>query len=336
MKTWLNKTTQLLRLKFARSNNQDIISFAICLLIATSLWFLNALNKEYTINLSYPIRYINMPKDKLLRNTPPDHFILKVQGGGFSILRHKMSMSFTPLVLNCESLFSKKYHADSAMNIRISTQSLEDKITQQISSELRILDISPDSLSFDLDQLKMKRVKVKSDITYSLAKQHFISDTIRFTPDSIDVFGPSAVLDTLQAIYTEKQHYDKLNQTIRRNISIQQIKNFQCTPKRVVMNVPVEEFTEKVIEVPIEIINAPSDLNIKLFPDKAKVSFLVSLSNFSTMSGRDFKLIVDYSKLNKQTNLLSVEAFRKPNYVYSLKTSPTHVEYLILNTHKHD
>ncbi|MFV0522286.1 MAG: hypothetical protein ACK5MI_07660 [Mangrovibacterium sp.] len=334
MKTGLKKLVQLRYHSFMRKDNRDIISFAICMLIASSLWFLNALNKEYTINLSYPIKYINLPKDKMLVNTPPDHFNLKVNAGGFSILRHKLSMSFTPLVVNGESFFSELQNSDSSSHIEIPINRLENKIASQISSELKITDIFPNTLVFNFEPLKKKRVKIKPNISYTLAKQHFVSDAITFSPDSITVYGPNSIIDTLQFVFTEKQHYTKLNQSIRRNITIQDINDLQYSPKRVVMNVPIEEFTEKVIDVPIQIINVPDSLNIKLFPDKAKVSFLVSLSHFNSISDQDFRLIVDYNCISDNVAVLKTKLVNSSNYVYAVNTSPSQVEYLILNQKK--
>lgn len=336
MKLDFTKLSKLRLYQFIRSENKNIIPFLVCLLIAASLWFLNALNKEYTINMSYPIKYINLPQDKMIKNTPPNHFNLKVKAGGFSILSHKLSLSFTPLVLDCQSFFPNSNDSNAHLLLRIPTRKLEDRIANQVSSDLKILSIAPDSLIFELEQLTQKRIRVEANISYELTKQHFISDRIKFSPDSITVYGPRSVIDTLQAVHTEQQHYAKLGQSIRRNITIQGQNNLQYSPKRVVMEVPVAEYTEKVIEVPIEIINAPEEHQIKLFPDKTKVSFLVSLSDFSSISAKDFKLIVDYKKSVDNSDILNIELLHSPSYTYAIQVETTQVEYLILNTQKHD
>ncbi len=329
MKNKLKKLAFLRNYHLGYREHRNIIAFTICLLIATALWFLNALNKNYTINLSYPVTYTNLPNDKMLTNTPPKHFELKVKAGGFSILRHKLSMSFTPLVLDVKtlSLFGNTKHSSS--NICIPTEKLEEYISSQISAELSILAIKPDSIFLNFDKLTKKRVRIKPNISLAFVKQHFISNEITFSPDSIDVYGPLSIIDTIQAIYTQKQRYEKLSQPIRRNVSLQEIKNLQYTPKRVIMDVPVEEFTEKIIYVPIHVINQPEHKNIKLFPDKAKISFLVSLSNFSSVSEQDFQLVVDYSSLSQTSDLLDVNLLRSPSHIYSTNVNPLKVEYLL-------
>ena len=38
----------------------------MCLLIATVLWFLNALSKDYSTTIAYPVKYIDAPKNQFL------------------------------------------------------------------------------------------------------------------------------------------------------------------------------------------------------------------------------------------------------------------------------
>lgn len=329
MRTRLKFLAQLKSYISSDIKNQNIISFAVCLLIASSLWFLNALNKEYTIEVSYPIKYTNMPKDKMLTSPPPSSFKLQVNAGGFAILRQKTSMAFTPLVINYKTIISLMNTTEKD-RINIPTKLLENKLKSQISPELHINSISPDSISFHFEPLIQKRIQIKPNITYSLAKQHFNSSKISFKPDSIDVFGPHSIIDTLHAIYTEEQHYNKLNQSIKRNINLQYIKNLQYSPQRVIMDLAIEEFTEKIINIPIEVVNCPSNLNVKIFPDRVKVRFLVSLSNYAAISSKDFKFMVDYND-TKGKDILEIKMLYSPDFIYGISNSPTHVEYLILN-----
>ena len=35
---------------------RNVVTYGVCVIIATVLWFLNALNKEYTTEITYPIK----------------------------------------------------------------------------------------------------------------------------------------------------------------------------------------------------------------------------------------------------------------------------------------
>ena len=65
-----------------------------------------------------------------------------------------------------------------------------------------------------------------------------------------------------------------------RNVSLLEIDNLEYTPKRVVLNIPVEEFTQKQLFVPITITDLPDTVSVTLFPNKAKINFMTDLANF--------------------------------------------------------
>ena len=59
--------------------NKNIISYLICVVIASSVWLLNSLNKEYSTVLTYPLKYSNLPEDKYSISELPHQLKLEVQ-----------------------------------------------------------------------------------------------------------------------------------------------------------------------------------------------------------------------------------------------------------------
>jgi len=312
-----------------KKDDRKIVVFLICLAIATVFWFLNALNKEYTVELSFPVRYTNMPKNKVLSNSPPDHFILKVNSYGFTILRHKLSMAFSPLIFNVNEFTGKKMENSPNSIFGISSRQFINRIAEQVSNELQIIEIQPDSIYFEFDRIVQRQVKVKPNLTYTLKKQFFLSDDIICKPESVLVSGPESMLDTIQYVYTKYQHYNDLDKNIQRNVLLETYKNLEIDPKRIILNIPLEEFTEKQLLVPIQVENAPSDTSIKLFPDKAKVSFLIGLSSFSEITENEFVLTVPYSEILNKKEMLDITVTSKPQHILSVSVAPERVEYLI-------
>ena len=44
--------------------NRNIVSYLICVVIASILWFLNTLSKDYLTEITYPVKYTNFPAGK--------------------------------------------------------------------------------------------------------------------------------------------------------------------------------------------------------------------------------------------------------------------------------
>ena len=99
MKIKLSEITGYFKIERLK-NDKQIVVFLVCLLIATALWFLNALSKDYSTTISYPVKFVNPPSNQFVSNKLPQKFELQVEAHGFTLLRHKLSLSFSPIVIN--------------------------------------------------------------------------------------------------------------------------------------------------------------------------------------------------------------------------------------------
>ncbi len=310
-------------------DDRKLVIYLVCVGIATVFWFLNALNKDYTVELTFPVKYTNLPTNKVLANEPPDRFVLKVNAYGFTILRHKLSMAFSPLVFNVNEFTGAKMEKSSSSSFAIASKQFINPLSQQVSNELKIIEIQPDTLYFKFDRIVQRKVKVKPNVSYELKQQHYLNDDITTKPDSVLVSGPESILDTIQFVSTKKQHYKELDQTVQRNVALAEYNKLDCAPKRVVLNIPVEEFTEKQVIVPLSISGKPDSLHINLFPDKVRVNFLTSLTQFSEISPNDFRITVDYNQILEKAEMLPITVEMQPPHILSVSVTPKKVEYLI-------
>lgn len=310
-------------------NDRKPVIFLICVAIATIFWFLNALEKEYSIELSFPVRYTNLPKNKILANNPPKHFTVDVRSYGFTLLRYKLSMAFSPLIFNVNEFTGKIMEETNKPKYAIPSRVYHNGIAAQLSNELNITGIHPDTVYFDFDRIVTRKIKVVPDITYELQKQHYLYDDIKVKPDSVKAMGPESILDTLPNVKTVSQHYKELDQLTQRNVSLQEIKKLEFSPKRVVITIPIEEYTEKKLTVPLAIDSLPDSVHVNLFPSEIKLSFMTGLSQFNEITPEDFKMSVSYNDLKNKMNYLPVRIEKFPPHLKSLNYLPKKVEYLI-------
>ena len=82
------------------SLNRNIVTYLICVVIASILWFMNTFSQDYLTELSYPIKYINIPEDKYSVDKLPDHLQLDVQAKGFTLMGYRIKTSFQPITFN--------------------------------------------------------------------------------------------------------------------------------------------------------------------------------------------------------------------------------------------
>lgn len=312
--------------------DQKVIIFIFFLIVSTISWFLIALSQEYSAFIRYPVRYINFPPDKILVNDLPKYFDLFVESYGKTILKYRLRSSRKRIIINVNSYPVFKM-PESDSKYYILTNSARDKISNQISSDLRLLEIKPDSIIFEFAKSITKKIKVKPNIDVELEKQFMLKSEILVYPDSIQVSGANNIIDTLKYISTKYQKFSKVDKTIQKNIPLFPNKHLSFSNNKVLVTILVEQYTESEIIIPISVDNIPDSIVLKLFPNAVEVVFNVSLSNYNKIVPGLFEAVVDYNSIyidkTYQPKFLDVTLERYPSYIQSVRFKPASVEYII-------
>lgn len=313
-----------------------ILVYLAFVLLAFVLWFYRALDDTFVANISYPVQYQNLPKNKILLSTPPEKVALRVRGNGYTILSNKLKFK-RPLDFNVNSflLYSQDY---DSMSVYILSRYAREELSQDLNSkntDLEIISIEPDSIFFTFARTKAKKVAIRPNIANTemlLAEQHILNGTITSKPDSIDIIGPSAIIDTIQYIYTQELTPTALNDTFSKKIALAPIEQINFPIKKVNISIPVDRFTEFGYQIPIKTRNVPDSINMKLFPRSVKISFNIAHSNINKVSKNDFLPYIDYNEIGartgQQSNRLSIKLDSTPKYVHAVRIYPSGAEYI--------
>lgn len=326
MKTIFSNISNFLRLDKLKDDRRIII-FIVCVLIATTLWFLDALSKDYSTTLSYNVKYVNPPKNLFLANNPPSKIDLRVQAHGFTLLRHKLAFAFSPILLDLTA-FSQDMDS-LEYNVRVTGERLIQGIGNQVSKEISINDAAPDNFLLAFDSLETKYVPVRPDVTLNFKPQFNLNGPVVIKPDSVEIAGPAGLIDTISVLTTVPVTYNELETTIEQAINILYPDRTSAYPNKVVLHVPVEKYTEKKISLPLQVMNMPPDAQVKLFPSQVTVYFMVGMSNYESVSAADFTAIVDFQQIADKRETLEVILESKPQFIEMTKVTPASVEYLI-------
>ncbi len=323
-----------MKMKWSYFKNRDIridrniLSYTICVIIAAILWFLNALNKEYTSEISYPVRYTDLPKGKYLVSELPSDITLEVKAKGFTLVGYRISTSFLPINLDINSYSNYMLEKDNILEYTLKLSTIKDRINNQLNSDIKLLNIKPEEIYFKFSHAVTKMIPVKPVVDYSLKKQHILKDEITAVPDSILVSGPASMMDTLSYIPTEIWKAGEISKNLSRTIDLDFPPNFSAEEKSVKINIELERFTEAKRNIPISVWNLPDSLNIKLFPNTVDISYEIGLSRYDKVTDKDFEFIVNYSQ-TPNSSYLPVEIVKIPSFIKNLSYTPQKVEYIL-------
>ena len=301
--------------------------FAFFLMLSIIIWFLNALAKNYTTYIDYPVEYSNFPKERVLIGELPDKLNLRVDAHGYALLRYKLIARPEPIVFNVSFAMSRSGN-DTARSY-ILTRFVRDQVSRQLPSELQLLDIKPDSLQFRFARSASRIVEIKPDLKFSVDKQFTIKDRVILSPDSARITGPDFMIDTISAVYTSFKDLGMLSRSYEGVAGIAAREYIDISVKEVQCSIELERFTEVNFYVPVDVLNLPDSLVMQTFPSRIKITCNVGLSQYNRIDQNLFHATVDYASIEDGSKRLPVKVLNIPVYVRSFDYNPMTVEFLL-------
>lgn len=317
-------TSEINKQKF----NRKATIFAVCLVIAAFFWSITTLSMEFTTMIRFPVKYVNLPKDKIVSNNLPDSLELEVKASGFEITRYRLLQHIDPVIIDASSYRPLK----GSDYYYVSTITRVDNINRQLGKEMKVLNIIPDTIFLNFSKKVSKMVPVLAHVNISFQKNFQQSDSVLIVPREIRISGSPALLDKIKELHAQDVNLGGLNksQTVRKAIILgPELKQLELATDSVSIHVPVSKFTEGVAEVSLDVLNVPSGISLKVFPDKIKITYLVAFDSFEKIKPDMFQVGVDYQKLEAGSTKIHVDLLHAPANVKVVSLTPDRVEYIV-------
>lgn len=305
-----------------------VLTYFICLLIAFVFWLLNTSNNQFSKTLTVPVNYINIPENELITNQLPKEVEITLHGTGYDVVSFLIMPDQGKIFLDGKKTgIIKKQGQTFGFFL---TQSGLSYFNKQ-HADVKALDIKPDTIFFQLLDRSFKRVPVKLNVSLDFDKQYGVVDENYLDVDSVDISGEKEIVDTVTFIETESFNQTGINSSFNKSLKLKAIEGLYLNPSEVNLSIQVEQYTEHVLEVPLQIKNNITADSIVTMPAKIKILFLVSLNDFIKIQRDDFEVMIDASELKKGKNIkVPVQIFKSPTYAKNIKLSPEKVEYIII------
>lgn len=309
--------------------------FLICIALSFFLWLLNKLSDNYKTTINYPVKYINLPNNKIYTNILPGHISVEIDARGYALLQHQFSAENDTLIIDYSSehgLVSNKSDIHY-----ISLKNRIDELRNQLKITGNILSISPDTVFFNFADKEIKKVKVKANVKLNFKKQYQLKDSIIISPAFIEIYGPSENIIDIEEIETEEIVLNDISEDKELKLALKIPPSipayYRFSQKEVNVKIPVERYTETSITVNIQTINVPEGFEAILIPDKAEITLLVPFSKYNLVQQQEWKLQVDFES-NNQKNRLPLKLNSYPTFARIREINPNEVEYILIKKNK--
>ena len=304
--------------------NSKLKAFIVFLFLASVFWMLTKFSKQDVASVGATISYVNIPQGYMLDENTIQDFSFNVNATRFEFLGYVFKKLSIKIDVGA-------YFNETTKTARVDGAALEKLILNQVVDDGFVTQLSLPELMITLEPLSFKKVPILGQVSISYDVGFDAMGPLQIKPDSVTITGSKQLLDTIVSITTTPLELFDISASFRQVISVESISNSTATisPKTVTISQNVSEFSQKILMVPVTMINQPSQGNFKLLPASIRVAFNVPVDRFNEITLEDFTIICDYNSRDREDNFLIPVVQQMPANITGVEMETKKIDLLI-------
>lgn len=308
-----------------RSNDKRKINiFLIFLLCSFLAWLVSRLSETYVDRTTFDLEYINVPDSLLLADNSFKNADVRLRASGFQFLgfnynSKKIEVDLSNMVNNQSKFY-------------VTQLDFKKQIESQLSGSITLLEVDRDTLFLDFYKVELKEVPISPNISLNPAQNYLVDGKLKLEPSLISISGPKKELDLVNSVSTSEVELNEITEDFSIVVDLvlpEELKNLVLSEKKVRISGNVFRFSEKLIEIPVEVINLPEGTQIKTFPSTIAVLCKARIDRLKDISPAEFKVVANFKDQRGENQNLQVSLIEKPNEVYSVQLMKNEVEFIL-------
>ncbi len=292
---------------------------------AMILWFLIVSSQTYVGVIELPLTVYEPRVEKTLGQVLPQSVKVRVEGPGRSLYLQRWSNK-SSLILDVGTIAN-----DQKISLKSYYQERPNQVMLQ--SEMKFLEVVyPDSVYVMIDNKieKIVSVKIHSDIS---VRPGFIQVNAPELSE-VTLTGPQTLLLEYDQLQTELIKKDNADMTFISTISVinpnQALVNI--IPEEIDVEFNIEMIGERTISnIPIQVKNQPSDLEIQFIPNTVSLRVTGGNSQIQNLTRRDFYVHFDYlSQWFPNKNYYPVKISSPDEVLDVININPEQIEVVVI------
>lgn len=304
-------------LQFNRRNWRAI---SLCILAATIFWVFNALNKNYTTTISFPVQFDYDSRHYIPVAPLQDELRINVSGMGWDIFRRTIGLREQPLTIPLERPSAVKKIVGSTLPALFSSQ----------IEALHINFIVNDTVYIDFQPRRRRWITLSADSVQRFIHPEFgIVGSVAITPDSIRLDGPLNMITSIKEPFPLNLNVSQVDENYNEEVQVIFPNDDFITkiPSQVSVSFSVERFVEVTDTVKLELTNIPKDANPKMDIARLPATIRLQQSKAESLEWDSLKAVVDLKSFNKGVIKVRPEIHGLPLYAELIKIDTIRIVY---------
>ena len=303
--------------------DRNLPVFLIFLGLSAIFWFLQTIQENTEVTLSYRLIIEDMPNDVVFTSDMPSEINVSYSSKGWNAFYYKFMRNDNPeIVVNFKEVNQK------SGKVIIDANTLRRAVMRKKPQGMTFKTTSPNKIEAYYSNGQHKRVPVIFNGRVSTTAGRYQCGTI-LMPDSVDIYAPKHIYGSVNHVKTENVTYTDLEDTLQTRLALLVPRGAKAIPDSVDTRICVDIFTDKTLQATVYSENVPHNKLIRTFPLKVNVTFLVSATLYDEINASDFLLAIDYKELSSDSKRCRIHVRQKPGNIRNLRISPETVEYII-------
>lgn len=274
-----------------RFNKRNWRAVLLSILAATIFWFFNALNKDYSANIDFPVAF-HFDQSKFIPVEPlPGSVTLNVTGLGWDLFRRSVGLKVPPLQIALDHPADVRKIVASTLPVLFSAQLEGIKINYVLT----------DTVYLNIEPRISKTIRLKMDsINLHLRKNYGLAGPVALQPDTAQIEGPQSLVrafpDTLRMHLEDNQIDQTFDDILQLKMPSPLIK---VQPPVVGVQFQVEPYVTIDDTLALRIINVPHKARTFVESGKVHASYRVLEGQAKTIQPDSVTAILDLSSVSR-------------------------------------
>ena len=267
------------------------------LFAATIFWFFNALNKNYSANINFPVAFDYDKENYIPVKQLPSSIRMNVSGLGWDLFRKSSGLKVPPLIIPLERPSETQKIVGSTLPALFSTQ-LEG---------LQINFVLTDTVYVDIDEKSRKKIYLKIDSAWQYLHRDFgVVNEIKIVPDTIWIEGPKRIVDRLPNRINLKLNQDNIDSDFIGEVEVTFPYDFLVKRDHPIVEVAfdVEKLMEVNNRVPLKVVNAPKEFRPIANGLEVNCTFRLPVSMIKTFSNDSLIAVINLDTLPRGSHMV--------------------------------
>lgn len=295
------------------------------LFFALLIWFFVAMTKRYAAAFSLPVVVKSENATRTVKSGFPTRVEVKLEAEGWKLLSLYLARSEWTIDLSNELPKER---------LEIETLPKAAQYIKPFPEGMKVLEVDPPILEFELDEKITKRVPIRLAATLEARPGYAVRPALVLQPDSLTISGPRSVLDSIAFWNTAPQIARDLANAFELELPIDDA--LAGVVSKSVGKVKARGVAEQLSEVefadvPVSLLKSKRPVYVTLIPNRVRVWLGGAVSELAKVRAESLSVIIDGEKLLADTTGFVAPVVKRPPGLEVRRIEPERLQYILRN-----